>query len=150
MSASTIHQGARALLAGLVLGAAVAACTGGQAAPGGAPELGTRLPSPIPASDAARVPSVQEILANVQAARDSHDTRSLALFRAQLTSRVGETTIQSGLAAYGEALANLRAAGVAHDGRALARFHAELVALCRASSPVSAFETCDVDLAAGG
>jgi len=147
MSASTIHHGARAVLAGLVLGAAIAACTGGQAVPGGAPGAASRLPSPIPASDAASVPSVEQILANVRAARASHDNRSLALFRAQLTSRVGETTIQSGLAAYGEALANLHAAGTVHDGRAAARFRAQLVALCGSSSPVSAFETCDTDLA---
>jgi hypothetical protein len=148
MSASTIHHGARALLAGLVLGAAVVACTGGHAAPGGAPEAGTRLPSPIPASQATRGSSVEQLLANVRAARDSHDTRSLALFRAELISRVGETTIQAGRAAYGEALVNLRAAGAAHDGRARARFHAELVALCDSGNPVSAFEACDLDLAA--
>ena len=148
MSASTIRTRGRVIaLAAFVL-TATAACTAGSA--GTARTTGPAALSPAasaPTSDAATTPSIQEILANVRAARGRHDNRSLAQLRAQLTSRVGETTIQSGLAAYRDALANFRAAGTVHDGRARAGFRAQLVALCDVGSPVSAFENCEVDLA---
>jgi hypothetical protein len=150
MFAHTIHRNSRAIALAMLLAVAAGACqardagTGAGTAPAASAAVGTAT------VDTVRQPSVQEIVANAQAARSQHDTRALQQFRAQLTARLGKAMIEEADATYRVVIADLQAAVTAHDAHARAAFRAQLRALCGPTEPTSVIEPCEVDLAAAG
>jgi hypothetical protein len=116
-------------------GALAAAPAVAQAARGATPSI------QVSASAA----DIHVLLADARAAREHHDSRSLAVFRRQLSALLGSTTIAEADAAYVVLAADIAAARERHDPRPLAAFHAQLVSMCRDGSIASAIEPCAPD-----
>jgi hypothetical protein len=150
MSAHTIHRNGRAIGLALLLAAVAAACQARDAGTGAGGGPATTPVADSATADQVRQPSVQEILANAQAARSQHDARALQQFRAQLSALLGTAAISEADATYHRVLDDLQSAAAAHDSRSRATFRAQLRALCSPIEPTSILESCDVDLAAAG